>query len=149
MKKLIALLALLFIGAPSVTLATPVFWEINTGGFGYETGWSITQTTGGTFSAGMSTGSMASYTDYTYNWDLTPGDYLLAMSDTYGDGLDNGGHATLIVDGSTLLSCGSCFGYSYRLQFVVPEGDAPAPAPLALIGLGLLAMGFVRNKKTD
>ena len=148
MKKIIAYIALLSIVAPTASYATPVFWEINAGGFGYESSWSITQDTGGSFSAGIS--SMSSYTDYIYNWDLTPGDYSLILQDTYGDGLDFGGHATLIVDGTTLLSCGSCFGYSRELSFVVSQAEStvPAPAPLALMGLGLVGIGFSRKLKS-
>lgn len=147
MKKIIASIALLSFLAPAISCATPVFWEINAGGWGYESSWSITQDTGGSFSAGIS--GMSSRTNYTYNWDLTPGDYSLILRDTYGDGLDNGGHATLIVDGTTLLSCNSCFYSYYQMDFVVSQVDTssgvPAPAPLVLMGLGLLGIGFSRK----
>lgn len=149
MKKILSFITWIAIAVPSITYATPVFWEINTGGWAYETSWSITQLTGGSWSEGMTTGSMSNQ-NYTYNWDLNPGDYLLTMADTYGDGLDAGGHATLIVDGTTLLNCGVCFGSSYRLSFVVPtsdDGQVPEPITLALMGLGLAGIGYNRRKK--
>src|SRR5665648_541347 len=107
MKKILfttLALGTMILGSISTSLATPVFFEINAGGWGYETAWAINQLTGGSWLAGMATGTMASYTNYTYNWDLGGGDYLLSMTDTFGDGLDGGGHAVLTVGTNTLLN---------------------------------------------
>jgi hypothetical protein len=145
MKKILGLIASIALAAPTISQATPVFWEINAGGFGSETSWSIAQSTGGTFSVGGS--SLSSYTNYTFNWDLSPGDFVLSMWDSWGDGLDNGGHAKLIVDGVTLVDCGSCFGSSYQLAFAVPASDVSEPFTLALMGLGLAGLGLSRKRK--
>lgn len=140
----------LFLLVASSALATPVSFDINAGGFGYETGWSITQLTGGSWSAG-NVGSMASYTTYSFNWDLTPGDYTLYMTDTFGDGLDGaGGFVRLEVDNSVLLEqSGNVFGYTYRLDFEVPaSGSAPVPEPstFLLLGGGLIGFACYRRK---
>ncbi|MDX9788940.1 MAG: PEP-CTERM sorting domain-containing protein [Desulfobacterales bacterium] len=151
MKKLLlvfgGLFLLCFISAS--VYATPVDFEINAGGFGYETSWAIDQLTGGSWSAGMATGTMASYTNYTFNWDLSAGDYLLEMGDTFGDGLDNGGHVYLAVAGNVLLDqVGNVFGSYYSFPFEV-NGNNPVPEPstMILLGFGLVGLAGVARKK--
>lgn len=154
MKNLLNTLALLLLVSTSSVYATTVSWTINSGGYGYETSWNISQLTGsGSFSEGAATGTMVSYQEYSFLWDLNAGDYLLTMNDTYGDGLDAGGYAELIVNGLTLLDCGSCFSSSYRLEFEVPESQTPPnavplPAAVWLFGSAIVGFaGFSRYKK--
>lgn len=138
----------------STAMATPVSFAINVGGFGYETGWSINQLSGGSWSYGMNTGAMSSYTTYSYNWDLAAGDYALTMTDTWGDGLDgSGGFARLIVDDKPLLDqSGNVFDYSYTLNFKVPESGPPAvpePSTIFLLSGGLMGLVWYRRKSTQ
>ena len=146
---LLALLFLLF--SSSTSMATPVDFSINAGGYGYETSWAITQDAG-SWAAGMITGSMANNTPYSFSWDLDPGGYLLAMEDSFGDGLDGvGGSVSLIVDSVTILDqTGRVFGFSYRLPFDVPEtGPPPVPEPatIFLLGSGLFGLAWCGRKR--
>ncbi|MGC9519424.1 MAG: PEP-CTERM sorting domain-containing protein [Desulfuromonadaceae bacterium] len=147
MKKTLIIsvtLLLIFIACPA--FATPVHFDINAGGFGYETSWSIT---GPTFSAGVS--RMANYSTYSYEWDLNPGPYNLYMTDTWGDGLDNGGSLHLIVAGISLLDYdtpSNVFRSTFSYDFDVPgTNPVPKPSTFLLLGSGLAGLGFYARKK--
>ena len=149
-KKLLGVSVCLFICFLSTSVfATPVDFTINAGGFGYETGWSITQINGGSWYHGMTTGTMGSNVEYDFDWDLTPGDYRLLMNDTFGDGLDNGGYVYLAVDDNIILNIiGNVFSYNYTLDFTVGESDVvPEPTTAILLCLGLIGLAGVSRKQ--
>lgn len=150
-KGVVLMLAYLLFFA-TISSATPVYYAINAGGWSYETGWSITQTSGGAWSDGMARGSMAYRVTYAYDWDLDPGGYNLTVTDTYGDGLDGGGGLLqLIVDGTTLLDrTGNVFSSRFVFDFIVPgQSAAPVPEPstFLLVGAGLLGLGWYGRKR--
>ncbi len=131
----------------SSSVATPVNFEINAGGWADETSWNITQQTGGVWSEGMPPGAMNNYVDYTYNWDLDEGDYLLAIHDTWGDGLDHGGHVFLSVANVTLLDLTQPEFEDYYHRFNVPASEVPEPATMLIFASGLAGLvGYGRRK---
>jgi len=148
MKKTLFLLFIFTTCFIYPAFATPVYFDINAGGWGYETSWSIT---GPSFNAGGT--NLTSDHTYSYNWDLDPGDYTLYMTDSFGDGLDDGGFLHLIVDSVSLLDFdypNSVFGSSYRYLFEVPGSQisaVPEPATVLLLGCGLAGLAFYSRKR--
>jgi hypothetical protein len=96
---------------------------------------------------------LASNTEYLFEWDLAPGDYVLTMYDDFGDGLfDAGSGYALHGDGVEYVYPGGDFEEeSIYFSIVAPETDSgpppdvtygvpePTAALVFMVGLGVIA----------
>lgn len=81
--------------------------SLTTDNYGYETSWTLTDSTGATLLSGS---GLASSTTYQENICLEPGEYQFTIQDSYGDGIccyyGNGSY-DVTVDGQSVASGGS------------------------------------------
>ena len=121
-----------------------IAFSLTTDTYGYETSWTITNTSDQEVANG---GSYANATDYNENFCLDDGDYTFTINDSYGDGIccsyGNGSYVlTNITSGATLASGGSftntdttpfCIGTSARFLSNKDDIQNQSPQEIAAI----------------
>ena len=124
MKKIIILLFFPFLGFGQNCLYNEVVLQLNTGAYGSEVSWSITDSLGSLIDSTSQT--YADSSTFNINICLLNGCYNFNMYDTYGDGWQ-GGNFYLIDSANTIITNGDLQGsfYSGTVPFCVPIQPPP------------------------
>jgi hypothetical protein len=105
-------------------------FTLNTDNWGEETSWEVTDAEGNEI---LSDGGYTDDESYNTKQCISNGCYKMTISDSYGDGLSEGGTDpgyTLIVDGGVEEQAGGDnFGYEVDFQFGNCNGSTPPPTP--------------------
>lgn len=142
----------------SLTFGSTIVLDLNTGGFGDEVSFTMTQVGVGTNisfdshtplttaleDGTVTPGDLADNSSYQFTWELETGDYEFTIADTFGDGM-NGGNYTLTVDGEPVRVSDGNFGSSELTEFTA--SSIPEPATMGLVALGLAGFAFLRRKR--
>lgn len=117
-------------GTPTPScVGTNVTFTLNTDRYGYETSWSLTNSSGSVVHSGA-INSYANSQTYTFNWTLVDDSYTFTINDSYGDGIccayGNGSYS--LVEGTTSIKSGGSFNSTEATTFCV-AGVSPSPNP--------------------
>ncbi|GMG84799.1 hypothetical protein LNKW23_40150 [Paralimibaculum aggregatum] len=137
-----ALIGAAGIAAPSTAGAVSVSYTGIPGIFVNEVSYEVVPAAGG--AAIFAEGPFISI--HSGSFEAAPGDYILNMFDTFGDGW-NGYRLLFTVGTLEILNTTLATGSSGTQNFTVPGSDVPLPAPLALLLAGLAALGW-RARRT-